>query len=181
MSGSEESADLNGASEKTHEPSQGERHGVPQIIDARGIEVLFPEVDQLKATVKALADEGFAQLLDVFGVDYLTHPGREDLPPSVTARRFEVVYILLSHAEHRRLRLRVQVAESDARVPSMVELHPGAESPEREAFDMFGITFDDHPDLSRILMPDDWEGHPLRKDFDLGQIPVQFKGAPTAR
>ena len=89
--------------------------------------------------------------------------------------RFEVVVNLLSLAERRRVRVRVQVPESDPRLPSIYELHPGSEAMERETYDMFGIVFDGHPDLSRILMPDDWEGHPLRKDYGIGRIPVQFK------
>jgi NADH-quinone oxidoreductase subunit C len=75
----------------------------------------------------------------------------------------------------------VQVPGDDPTVPSLFDLHPGSEYPEREAFDMFGIVFEDHPDLSRILMPEDWIGHPLRKDYSVGRIPVQFKGAPSSR
>ncbi len=65
-------------------------------------------------------------------------------------------------------------------VPSLTPLWPGANFFEREVFDMFGITFTDHPDMTRILMPDEWIGHPLRKDFQVGMVPVQFKGAPKA-
>ena len=72
-----------------------------------------------------------------------------------------------------------QVPEDDASVPSLFDLHPGTEALEREVFDMFGISFDGHPDLTRILMPEDWIGHPLRKDYSSGRIPVQFKGAPS--
>ena len=76
-----------------------------------------------------------------------------------------------------RIRLRVQVPADDTNVPSLFDVHPGTEAHERETFDMFGITFDGHPDMTRILMPEDWDGHPLRKDYDQGFIPVQFKGS----
>jgi NADH-quinone oxidoreductase subunit C len=89
--------------------------------------------------------------------------------------------MLVDHTERTRLRLRVQVPADDASLPSLAGLHPGVENPEREAFDMFGIDFPGHPDLSRILMPDEWEGHPLRKDYAVGRIPVQFKGVSSAR
>ena len=99
------------------------------------------------------------------------------LPDGVVAERFEVVVNLLDLRDRRRLRLRVQVPESEPELPSLFDLHPGTEAMERETFDMFGIGFDGHPDLTRILMPEDWVGHPLRKDYDVGAIPVQFKGA----
>jgi NADH-quinone oxidoreductase subunit C len=99
----------------------------------------------------------------------------------VTAERFEVVVGLINHRERSRLRLRIQVPASDPRLASAFELYPGTEAMERETFDMFGIVFDGHPDLTRILMPEDWIGHPLRKDYDSGRIPVQFKGAPANR
>jgi NADH-quinone oxidoreductase subunit C len=92
-----------------------------------------------------------------------------------------VVVNLLSHTRRERARVRVQVPAADAVVPSLFELYPGTEAMEREVYDMFGIVFDGHPDLTRILMPEDWEGHPLRKDYAVGRIPVQFKEAPGPR
>lgn len=71
----------------------------------------------------------------------------------------------------------MQVPESDPLLASLFDLWPGTEAMEREVFDMFGISFDGHPDLTRILMPEDWDGHPLRKDYSIGRIPVQFKGS----
>jgi NADH-quinone oxidoreductase subunit C len=87
----------------------------------------------------------------------------------------------MSHEKRERLRLRTQVPADDAVVPSLFEVHPGTEAMEREVFDLFGIAFDGHPDLTRILMPEDWVGHPLRKDEAVGRIPVQFKATQDAR
>ncbi|HTO00910.1 MAG TPA: NADH-quinone oxidoreductase subunit C, partial [Microthrixaceae bacterium] len=114
-------------------------------------------------------------------VDYLTAEADRPLPAGIEAERFEIVVNLLNNSERSRLRLRVQVPESDQSIESLFVVHPSAENLEREVFDLFGITFENHPDLTRILMPDDWEGHPLRKDYSVGEIPVQFKDAPTAR
>lgn len=79
----------------------------------------------------------------------------------------------------RRIRARVQVPEDDPALPSITDIYPGTENMEREIYDMFGIAFQGHPDLTRILMPDEWQGHPLRRDYAVGQVPVQFKGAPS--
>ena len=116
--------------------------------------------------------------VDVTAVDYLTHADRA-LPEEVAPERFEVVAVFVDIETARRVRVRVQVPEADPSVPTLFDLHPGSEALEREVFDMFGITFTDHPDLTRILMPEDWEGHPLRKDYAVGEIPVQFKDAPS--
>ena len=97
------------------------------------------------------------------------------------AERFEVVVNLLSIERRERVRVRVQVPESDPSVATLFDMFPGTEAMEREVFDMFGITFTDHPDLTRILMPEDWDGHPLRKDYDQGRIPVQFTTDFAAR
>jgi NADH-quinone oxidoreductase subunit C len=110
----------------------------------------------------------------------LTYPNRA-VPAGITRERFEVTVNLLSLSKRERVRVRCQVPESDPVVPTLVDLFAGADAPEREVFDMFGIRFDGHPDLTRILMPEDWEGHPLRKDYGVGRIPVQFKAAPGAR
>jgi NADH-quinone oxidoreductase subunit C len=150
-----------------------ERHGVP-VVSSRGVEVLFPAPGEYLRVVEALRDEGFDLCVDVTAVDYLTHPGRS-LPEGVAPERYEVVVNLLSLEQRQRVRVRVQVPEGDPTVPSLFGLYPGTEVPEREVFDMFGIAFDGHPDLTRILMPEDWEGHPLRKDYAVGRIPVQFK------
>ena len=99
----------------------------------------------------------------------------------VTPERFELVVMLLSMAQVRRVRIRVQVPEDEAAAASLWDVYRGAEAMEREVFDMYGISFTGHPDLTRILMPEDWEGHPLRKDFGVGRIPVQFKHAPGPR
>ena len=150
-------------------------HGCP-VVESFGQKVVFVPRDKYISVVKALVVDGFDVCVDLTGVDYLTHPART-LPADVAPERFEVVVNLLSLEQRQRLRLRVQVAESDAVLPSLFDLHPGTEAHERETFDMFGISFDGHPDMTRILMPEDWEGHPLRKDYSVGAIPVQFKGA----
>ena len=152
-----------------------EIHGCP-VTDSRGQVVVHPSRSQLVDVVKALADEGFAMCADLAGVDYLDHMSRS-LPDGVVAERFEVVVNLLDITNRRRIRLRVQVPADEPIVPTLFDVHPGTEAMEREVFDMFGIEFSDHPDPSRILMPEDWIGHPLRKDYEIGQIPVQFKGA----
>jgi len=112
--------------------------------------------------------------------DYLAHPARP-LPAGVTPERFELVVQLISYRRRQRLRLRVQVPESDPVLPSLFDVFPGTEAYEREVYDMFGIVFTGHPDLTRILMPEDWEGHPLRKDYSVGRVPVQFKHPPSTR
>ena len=142
--------------------------------------VLHPAREEYPGLLRALHDDGYHSAVDLCGVDYLTHPGRT-LPAGVVAERFEVVVNLVNHRGRSRVRVRVQVPEGDAVLASATALYPGLDAPEREAFDMFGVSFDGHPDLTRILMPEDWVGHPLRKDYDVGRIPVQFKAAPAVR
>jgi NADH-quinone oxidoreductase subunit C len=152
-----------------------ELHGCV-LAESCGQPVVHPTVGQYLALIKSLVDDGYTMCVDLTGIDYLEHMGRP-VPEGVIRERFEVVVNLLDLNERRRLRIRVQVPESEPTLPSLFDLYPGSEAMERETFDMFGIGFEGHPDLTRILMPEDWVGHPLRKDYDVGRIPVQFKGA----
>ena len=113
----------------------------------------------------AAKEAGFEVCVDVTAVDWMRQ----------RPERFEVVANLLSMQHALRLRMITTAAREEPKVGSLTPIWPGANYAEREAFDMFGIEFEGHPDLSRILMPDDWEGHPLRKDFGVGSVPVQFK------
>lgn len=149
-------------------------HGAP-VTYSHGDRVLHPTREQYLDVVRALHSEGYFTCVYLTAADYLTHPGRP-LPEGIEPERFEVVVGLLNHARVDRIRLRVQIPADDATLPSLWILHPGVDALEREAFDMFGIVFEDHPDLTRILMPEEWVGHPLRKDYNSGRIPVQFKG-----
>jgi len=154
-------------------------HGLP-VEERRGQVVVHATPATYLGLAKKLADDGYQMCHDLCAVDYLGHPGRH-LPEGVVGERFEVVVSLQDLRQARRIRIRVQVPADDPVVPSLFDLWPGTEAMEREAFDLMGVRFDGHPDLTRILMPEDWVGHPLRKDYDTGRIPVQFKGAPEAR
>jgi NADH-quinone oxidoreductase subunit C len=160
-------------------PEPPTMHGCP-LSDSRGQTVLHPSRSQYLGVVRALLDEGYEMCVDLTATDYLLMPDRV-VAVGVVAERFEVVVNLLSLSARKRIRLRVQVPADDCSIESLFDLHPGTEAMEREVFDMFGITFANHPDLTRILMPEDWEGHPLRKDYDRGAIPVQFSGDFGAR
>ena len=153
---------------------------VPRLPDSLVDQLAFPPRARYAEMVEAFKSVGFELCSDLCAVDYLTHPGRT-LPDGVVPERFEVVVNLLSLSQRQRVRIRVQVPESDPCLSSIIDLYPGADAMEREAFDMVGIVFEGHPDLTRILMPEDWEGHPLRKDYGVGRVPVQFKEAPGPR
>lgn len=135
-----------------------------QVVSPSGEVTLLIDKTHAHAAVKALRDDpglSMTLLSDVTAVDYY-EMGREP--------RFDVVYHLLSLEHAHRIRLRAPVGEepADCRIDSVTDLWKGADFMEREVYDMFGIRFDNHPNLQRILMPDNWEGHPLRKDFPLG-------------
>ena len=125
-------------------------------------------------------EERFTQCVDVTAVDHLGATERIQIP-DVVPERFEVVANYLSHPRNLRVRVISEVPEDDPRVASIADEYPGVDFAEREVFDMFGIDFEGHPDLARILMPDDWVGHPLRKDDAPSRVPVTFKGDPGPR
>ncbi|NNN14336.1 MAG: NADH-quinone oxidoreductase subunit C [Acidimicrobiaceae bacterium] len=130
--------------------------------------------------VSDLKDAGYNMCSDLCGVDYLEHMGRP-LPEGVAPERFEIVVNLTSTINRIWLRIRVQIPESDPELDSLFNLYPGSEAMEREVYDLIGIRFVGHPDMTRILLPQDWEGHPLRKDYSIGRIPVQFKEVRRTR
>jgi NADH:ubiquinone oxidoreductase subunit C len=149
------------------------------VTTSLGQTVLHVGVAGYGDLVRRLHDDGYLMCVDLTAVDYLTFEGDRQVPPSVDVERFEVVANFVSHTKRERVRVRAQVAE-EAPLPSITDLYPGVDAMEREAFDMFGLTFEGHPDHTRILMPEDWVGHPLRKDYNSGRIPVQFKN-PVSR
>ncbi|NNE96445.1 MAG: NADH-quinone oxidoreductase subunit C [Acidimicrobiales bacterium] len=154
--------------------SPARRYGHP-VTSSRGQTVLHAPREQWRATAEALFADNWTMLVDITAVDFLTYKPARKLPDGVTAERFEVVASFVRFDTGERIRMRTQVPGSDPKVDSLYAIYPGSDYQERETFDMFGIVFDGHPDLSRILMPEEWEGHPLRKDFAQGVIPVQFK------
>ncbi|MEM7141537.1 MAG: NADH-quinone oxidoreductase subunit C [Actinomycetota bacterium] len=160
-------------------PSAGHETRYGGIVAHDG--VLHTDVETYLEVATGARDDGFDQLIDLTAVDYLTFAAPRNLPVGHEAQRFEVVTQLINHESGERIRIRVQVPADEPAAPSMFDLWPGSEALEREVFDMFGIEFAEHPDMSRILMPEDWIGHPLRKDYAVGSIPVQFKAASNIR
>jgi len=143
---------------------------VQQVTVDRDEITFYLRREQLLPLCRLLRDDPslrFELCSSVSGVDYGTQ----------VPQRLHAVYHLLSMTFRRRIRLEVALDVDDPVVPSVVEVYPTADWHERETWDMFGIVFDGHPALTRILMPDDWDGHPQRKDYPLGGIPVEYKGA----
>ena len=132
---------------------------------SHGQDVAHVPTESWYAIAAAARDAGFEMCVDVSAVDWMRQ----------RSQRFEVVANLLSMQHGVRLRMTTGLDREDPTIASITPVWPGASFAEREVYDMFGITFEGHPDLTRILMPDDWEGHPLRKDFGVGSVPVQFK------
>ena len=141
---------------------------IEKVVVDRGELTLFIKRDRLFDVAKILRDQlKFEMCVGVSGVHY----------PSEVGRELQAVYSLLSITRNQRIRLEVCVSEKDSHMPSLVEVWAGANWHERETYDMFGIIFDNHPGLTRILMPDDWPGFPQRKDYPLGGIDIEYKGA----
>jgi NADH-quinone oxidoreductase subunit C len=145
------------------------RDRFPDLVESRGESTIVVERRELLDRLRDLRNDeqlSFDFLSDVTATDW---PDREP--------RFWVAYHLASSVHRHRLRVKVGLTSDDAVVPSVIELYPAADWFEREVFDLFGIEFSGHPDLRRILMPDDWDGHPLRKDYGIGGVGTQYKGA----
>jgi NADH-quinone oxidoreductase subunit C len=143
---------------------------IERVVVNRGELTLHVKVSRLAEVSVILRDKlKFEMCLGVSGVNY----------PDDKDRELHAVYPLLSMTHNQRIRLEVSVPDSHPHIPSLVEVWAGNNWNERETFDMFGIIFDGHPGLTRILMPDDWQGHPQRKDYALGGISVEYKGATT--
>jgi NADH-quinone oxidoreductase subunit C len=156
-----------------------QQRGIPaqaieQVTVAHGEITFYLVREHLQGILWAVRDEPalrFEMLASLSGADYGTRDG-DSVP-----RQLHVVYEMLSMTYRRRIRLEVAVDIDDPYVPSAVPVYPTADWHEREAYDMFGVIFSGHPALTRILMPDDWDGHPQRKSYALGGIPVEYKGA----
>ncbi len=143
---------------------------VERVVVDRGELTFVVARDRLVGVVQALRDDPalrFEFLSGVSGVHF----------PAETGAELHAVYHLLSMTHNRRIRLEVTCPDADPHIPSVVAVYPTADWHERETYDFFGIVFDGHPALTRIEMPDDWPGHPQRKDYPLGGIPVEYKGA----
>jgi NADH-quinone oxidoreductase subunit C len=139
---------------------------IVETDDSRGELTAVVARDALPGVLAHCRDDAalaFDVLMDLTAVDYQKFPGREDGP------RFEVVYQLYSIAKNHRLRLKVRLDEDDARVPTAAPIWPIANWLEREVWDMFGVRFDGHPDLRRLLMYEEFVGHPLRKDYPINR------------
>ncbi len=141
---------------------------IEKVVVDRGELTLIIKRDRLFDIAKILRDQlKFEMCIGISGAHY----------PSEVGRELHSVYSLLSITRNQRIRLEVCVSEKDSHMPSVVEVWAGANWHERETYDMFGIIFDNHPGLTRILMPDDWLGFPQRKDYPLGGIDIEYKGA----
>jgi len=158
---------LAGSLERSHQ-SFGD--AIERVVVDRGELTFHVRRAHLAGVAKQLRDEPSLAFEICTGVSGVHYPGDE-------GRELHAVYHLLSITHNRRLRLEVSAPDADPHIPSLVEVYPANDWHERETWDFFGIIFDGHPALTRIEMPDDWKGHPQRKDYPLGGIPVEYRGA----
>lgn len=140
-----------------------------KVVVYRGEITFFVRREDLPGIVRLLRDDAELRFELCGGVSGVHYPGDD-------GRELHVIYHLLSMTHNRRIRLEVTCPDSDPHVPSICSTYPTADWHERETYDFFGVIFDGHPGLTRIEMPDDWPGHPQRKDYPLGGIPVEYKG-----
>jgi NADH-quinone oxidoreductase subunit C len=143
---------------------------IEKVVVDRDELTLHVRREKLPQVAQHLRDEPglrFEMCLGFSGVHY----------PHETGRELHAVYPLQSITHNRRVRLEVSAPDADPHIPSLYTVYPTTDWHERETYDFFGILFDGHPSLTRIEMPDDWQGHPQRKDYPLGGIPVEYKGA----
>ncbi len=143
---------------------------IEKVVVHRGEITFHIRREHLVEVARQLRDEDGLRFEFCSGVSGVHYPGD-------VGRELHAVYHLLSMTHNRRIRLEVSCPDADPHVPSVVSIYPTNDWHERETFDFFGIIFDGHPALTRIEMPDDWPGHPQRKDYPLGGIPVEYKGA----
>ena len=143
---------------------------VDKIVVDRGEITFFVHREHLLAFAQVLRDEPALRFEMCMGVNGVHYPG--DI-----GRELHAVYPFFSVTHNRRIRVEVTCPDLDSHIPSIVSVYPANDWHERETYDFFGIIFDGHPSLMRIEMPDDWPGHPQRKDYPLGGIPVEYKGA----
>ncbi len=129
----------------------------------RGRATLVINPVKIRVVLEHLRGKGFRSLASLHGVDYYPHEPR-----------LGVLYEMLDMEHVDRISVKARLSTESPSIPSVVEMFPGADYPEREVYDMFGVVFDGHPDLRRILMPEDYEGHPQRRDFPTGGEPVLF-------
>ena len=143
---------------------------VDRVVIDRGEVTFHVRREDLPVVARTLRDDPALHFEFCSGVSGVHYPGD-------TGRELHAVYHLLSMTYNRRIRLEVTAPDSDPHIPSVTSVYPTADWQERETYDMFGIVYDGHPGLTRILMPDDWDGHPQRKDYPLGGVPVEYHDA----
>ncbi|HET7386539.1 MAG TPA: NADH-quinone oxidoreductase subunit C [Nocardioidaceae bacterium] len=149
---------------------RGVNSAIEKIVVHRGEITFFVRREDLPVVAQVLRDDEKLRFEFCSGVSGVHYPDEE-------GRELHAVYHLLSMTHNRRIRLEVTCPDADPHIPSVVPTYPTNDWHERETYDFFGIIFDGHPALTRIQMPDDWPGHPQRKDYPLGGIPVEYKGA----